>query len=69
MLREHIERSRSISVRSNHACMAAISFNSWDRQAWFWEENGAAHFKPELQLIRRNLILNKDYQYNSGNSE
>jgi hypothetical protein len=46
------------------------SFNSWDRQSWFWEdENGTAHSKPETQLIQRNLILNKDYQYGSANSD
>jgi hypothetical protein len=46
------------------------SFNSWDRQSWFWEdEHGVTHSKPEPQLIRRNLILNKDYQYGSANSD
>eukprot|EP00656_Telonema_subtile_P020258 TRINITY_DN21409_c0_g1_i2.p1 TRINITY_DN21409_c0_g1~~TRINITY_DN21409_c0_g1_i2.p1 ORF type:complete len:232 (-),score=38.31 TRINITY_DN21409_c0_g1_i2:108-803(-) len=45
------------------------SFNSWDRQAWFWEEDGEYQFRPEMQIIRRNLILNKDYQYGSSNSD
>jgi len=38
------------------------SFNSWDRQSYFWEEGGATHTMPEMQLIQRNLILNKDFQ-------
>ena len=38
------------------------SFNSWDRQSYFWEEDGATHTKPEMQLIQHNLILNKDFQ-------
>ena len=33
------------------------------------DEHGVAHSKPEPQLIRRNLILNKDYQYGSANSD
>ena len=46
------------------------SFNSWDRQAFFWEgADGVPRVKPEMQLIQKNLILNKDYQYGSTNSD
>jgi len=45
------------------------SFNSWDRQAWFWQEGGVTHMKPDIMRIQRNLILNKDYQYGSTNSD
>ena len=52
------------------ACGYSASFNSWDRQSYFWEtEDGVTHMKPEMNLIQRNLILNKDYQYGSANSD
>ena len=46
------------------------SFNSWDRQSWFWGgAQGVVHVKPEMMEIQRNLILNKDYQFGSENSD
>lgn len=45
------------------------SFNSWDRQSWFFQIDGKIRFQPEVTQITRNLILNKDYVYESTNSD
>eukprot|EP00039_Didymoeca_costata_P024933 m.11883 g.11883 ORF g.11883 m.11883 type:complete len:934 (-) comp4550_c0_seq1:83-2884(-) len=45
------------------------SFNSWDRQAWFFKINNEYKFQPEVLQITRNLILNKDYNYGTANSD
>ena len=46
-----------------------VCMQSWDRQSWFWEEDGETHFRPDTMTISNNLILNKDYQYGSANSD
>ena len=73
-LTDHVRvRVRVVNIVCVMSCCLlphSASFNSWDRQSWFWEDDhGVAHSKPEPQLIRRNLILNKDYQYGSANSD
>ena len=54
----------AVTETADHA-----SFNSWDRQSYFWQIDGNFYVTPEVMEIKNNLILNKDFLFGSENSD